>query len=237
MIDHAGMKDVLDLEAGELLLVNKPKDWTSFDVVARIRSMYHIQKIGHAGTLDPKATGLLLLCTGKMTKMIDQFLGLEKEYEGIIEIGAITKSFDSETEVIEKKEINAIRREQIIDIFKLFIGYQMQLPPMYSAVKINGRRLYKDARKGRTVEREPREIFIKEFELTSFEPPFVGFKVVCSKGTYIRSLANDVGVKLGCGAYLKELSRTRIGEYSVNDSYTVEQLHLLGEKFSLTTAL
>lgn len=237
MIDHAGMKETLDLEAGELLLVNKPKDWTSFDVVARIRSMYHIQKIGHAGTLDPKATGLLLICTGKMTKMIDQFLGMEKEYEGIIEIGASTKSFDSETEIIDKKEIGDVHREQILEVFKMFLGFQKQLPPMYSAVKINGRRLYKDARKGKTVERAPREIFIKEFELTSFEPPFIGFRVVCSKGTYIRSLANDVGVKLGCGAYLKELSRTRIGEYSVNDSFPVEQLHLLGKKIILTTAV
>lgn len=227
---HAGQKQFLDLEAGEIILVNKPLNWTSFDIVARIRAMFEIKKIGHAGTLDPRATGLLILCTGKMTKQIDQFQGYEKEYIGIFEVGAVTKSFDTETEVFDIKEFSHITREETEILFRSFVGVQQQLPPMYSAIKMNGRRLYKDARKGKDIERPTREIEIKEFEMTSFAPPYIGFRVVCSKGTYIRSLANDIGVKLGCGAYLKELCRTKIGEFSVTDALPVEQLHLLEPK-------
>ncbi len=230
MWQHAGQKESLDLEAGEIILVNKPLNWTSFDIVARIRAMFEIKKIGHAGTLDPRATGLLILCTGKMTKQIDQFQGYEKEYTGIFEIGAVTKSFDTETEVFETKDFSQINRIEVEILFRSFIGIQQQLPPMYSAIKMNGRRLYKDARKGREIERPTREIEIKEFEMTSFAPPYIGFRVVCSKGTYIRSLANDIGEKLGCGAYLKELCRTKIGQFSVTDALPVEQLHLLEPK-------
>ncbi len=230
MWEHAGQKESLDLEAGEIILVNKPLNWTSFDIVARIRAMFEIKKIGHAGTLDPRATGLLILCTGKMTKQIDQFQGYEKEYTGIFEIGAVTKSFDTETEVFETKDFSQINRIEVEILFRSFIGIQQQLPPMYSAIKMNGRRLYKDARKGREIERPTREIEIKEFEMMSFAPPYIGFRVVCSKGTYIRSLANDIGEKLGCGAYLKELCRTKIGQFSVTDALPVEQLHLLEPK-------
>lgn len=237
MWEHAGEKQALDLEAGEIILVNKPLNWTSFDIVARIRAMFEIKKIGHAGTLDPRATGLLILCTGKMTKKIDQFIGWEKEYTGLIEIGAVTKSFDTETEVIEQKDFSAVTKDEVEQILKSFLGVQQQLPPMYSAIKKNGRRLYKDARKGKEVERATREISIKEFEMTSFDPPHIGFRVVCSKGTYVRTLANDIGVKLGCGAYLKQLHRTRIGQFSVNDALPVEQLHLLEQKIHTKAAL
>jgi len=227
---HAGVKESLHLEEGEIILVNKPVDWTSFDIVHRVRAMFEIKKIGHAGTLDPKATGLLILCTGKMTKKIDQFMDWEKEYTGIIELGGITKSFDTETEVIERKEFSHVSESELKHVIYGFIGIQQQLPPMYSAIKKNGRRLYKDARKGKEIERATREIEIKEFEMTSLNLPYVGFRVVCSKGTYIRSLANDIGVKLGCGAYLKQLTRTRIGEFHVNEALPVEQLHTLEPK-------
>ncbi len=230
MWEHAGQKQSLDLEAGEIILVDKPLNWTSFDIVARIRAMFEIKKIGHAGTLDPRATGLLILCTGKMTKQIDQFQGYDKEYTGILEIGAVTKSFDTETEVTDRKDVSGITEELCKDVFKSFLGIQQQLPPMYSAIKMNGRRLYKDARKGRDIERPTREVEIKEIEMTSFNTPFIGFRVVCSKGTYIRSLANDIGVKLNCGAYLKELRRTKIGAFDVSDALPVEQLHSLEPK-------
>ncbi len=230
MWEHAGLKSTLDFEMGEILLVDKPIDWTSFDVVARVRSMFSIKKIGHAGTLDPKATGLLILCTGKMTKSMIEFQNLKKEYTGIIELGATTKSFDSETEVTETKEIKGITSRQIEDVLKTFVGVHQQLPPMFSAIKKNGRRLYKDARKGREIERESRTVHIYEFEMTSFDLPYIQFRVVCSKGTYIRSLANDTGRKLGCGAYLKELRRTKIGEYSVDRAMKMDQLHLMHHK-------
>ncbi len=230
MKPHAGTKEILDFEAGEIILVNKPLDWTSFDVVARIRSFYGIKKIGHAGTLDPKATGLLILCTGKMTKQISEFQDFEKEYIGIMEIGAVTKSFDSETEVIDKKEFSHVTPEVIRDTFRTFLGVQQQLPPMYSAIKKDGKRLYKYARKGREIQRETREVIIKEFDMTSFHPPEVGFRVVCSKGTYIRALADDAGQKLGCGAYLKTLVRTKIGSYLLTDAMSMEEIHMLGSK-------
>lgn len=229
-MQHAGMKEILNLEEGEIILVNKPLDWTSFDIVARIRAMFEIKKIGHAGTLDPKATGLLILCTGKMTKQIDTFIGWDKEYTGIFELGAITKSFDTETEVFDNKDVSGITEFDIKHGFSKFIGVQQQLPPMYSAIKLNGRRLYKDARKGKDIERATRTVEIKEFEMTSFNLPFVGFRVVCSKGTYIRSLANDVGVMLGTGAYLKQLTRTRIGDFHVDEALPVELLHTLEPK-------
>jgi len=237
MWQHAGQKEALDLEAGEIILVNKPLDWTSFDVVARLRSMYSIKKIGHAGTLDPKATGLLIICTGKMTKAMLQFSELDKEYVGIMELGSATKSFDSETEIIETKDYTNITSSEVEKVFESYIGRQKQIPPMYSAVKLNGKRLYKFARKGREVEREAREIFINEFEMISLDLPYVGFRVVCSKGTYIRSLANDCGIKLGCGAYLKQLTRTAIGPFKVEDAYTVDTLHLLEQKLQPAAVL
>jgi tRNA pseudouridine55 synthase len=230
MWEHAGIKEHINFDEGEIILVHKPLDWTSFDIVARLRSMYRIKKIGHAGTLDPKATGLLIICTGQKTKSITEFQDLEKEYEGIIELGSTTKSFDSETEIVERKPVSGITVEKVNSIFASFVGEQQQIPPMYSAVKKNGRRLYKDARKGREVDREARRIYIKSFDVVSFTLPFVGFRVVCSKGTYVRSLAHDVGILLGCGGYLKELTRTRIGEFLLSDALSIEKFHLLQNK-------
>ncbi len=230
MIQHVGEKSLIDFEVGEMLLVNKPLQWTSFDVVGRLRGMFRIRKIGHAGTLDPRATGLLIVCTGKMTKSIDQFSALEKEYVGTMELGAVTASFDAETEVVDRKDFSAVTTKQILDSFESFKGQQFQIGPMYSARKFQGKRLYKYARKGKTIERQPREIFISKFDLLDVQLPFVKFRVVCSKGTYIRTLVNDCGAMLGCGAYLTQLTRTRIGEYDLDMAIDVEQLHTLENK-------
>lgn len=209
---------------GEILLIDKPLDWTSFDVVKRIRWTFGVKKAGHAGTLDPKATGLLIVCTGKKTKEIDRFVGLEKEYRGTMELGVRTPSHDSETEVVERREIQGVTLETLQSVAGEFVGKQLQTPPMYSAVKLRGKPLYKYARRGKSVEREPKEIEIVEFEVTKFEPPFAEFRVVCSKGTYIRSLVDDVGQRLGCGATLRSLRRLRIGPYHVDRALTIEEL-------------
>lgn len=206
---------------GEILLVDKPLDWTSFDVVNRIRKEHQIKKIGHAGTLDPKATGLLILCTGPQTKTIDRFVGLEKEYKGKMELGVRTESFDSEGETIETRSYSDISIDLILSTTGQFIGKQQQLPPMYSAVKVKGKPLYKYARKGKTIERVPKGIEIREFEITNVLLPMVDFRVVCSKGTYIRALVEDFGLALGCGATLRALRRTRIGTHHVKDASTV----------------
>ncbi|MDE3057262.1 MAG: tRNA pseudouridine(55) synthase TruB [Bacteroidota bacterium] len=208
-------------EEGNVLLIDKPLGWTSFDVVNRVRKAFQVKKAGHAGTLDPKATGLLIVCTGKKTKTIDEYAGLEKEYEGVMELGATTPSFDSETEVKERKDFSAITGEQVTRVLQSFIGRQLQVPPMYSAVKHNGKPLYKFARKGRIIERAPRAIVISEIEVQAVRLPFVHFRIVCSKGTYIRALADDCGKKLGCGAYLKQLRRTRIGDFHVADAIQI----------------
>jgi tRNA pseudouridine55 synthase len=218
-----------DSEEGSMLLVDKPLDWTSFDVVNRVRQLFHVKKAGHAGTLDPKATGLLIICTGKKTKTIDEFSALEKEYEAVLELGASTPSLDSETEIAERKEFSSISEEQVREVLQSFIGQQLQTPPMYSAVKHNGKPLYKFARKGRTVERAPREVFIRDIEITAIQLPLVHFRIVCSKGTYIRALVDDCGKKLGCGAYVKELRRTRIGNYRVADALQIPRLHELAQ--------
>ena len=211
-------------ENGEVLLLDKPLDWTSFDVVKRIRWAFKVAKAGHAGTLDPRATGLLIVCTGKKTKTIDQFVGLEKEYIGTFELGIRTASFDSETEISERKPYDAVTLERINEEIRQFLGKSFQVPPMYSAVKHHGKPLYKYARRGKEIARETKEIEIMEFEVTAFRSPQVEFRVVCSKGTYIRSLVDDLGQRLGCGAMLSSLRRTRIGQYHVRDAMTVEQL-------------
>jgi len=220
----------LDFEKGEVLLVDKPLNWTSFDVVHRVRDLFHVKKVGHAGTLDPKATGLLILCTGKKTKEIDTFTGQEKEYEGIMQLGATTVSFDSETPEQDQKDFLRIDEKQILDVFSTFVGVQLQVPPMYSAVKYGGKPLYKYARKGRSLERQPREITISEFTLIKMDLPLVYFRVVCSKGTYIRSVVDECGKKLLCGAYLKELRRTRIGSLSLQQALQIEDLHSLRDR-------
>jgi tRNA pseudouridine55 synthase len=214
----------LDLVDGEVFLVKKPHGWTSFDVVARMRSIFHIEKIGHAGSLDPLATGLMIVCTGRMTKTIDRFVGLEKEYIAGIRLGARTSSFDSETPVLETCSVDGVTPGQVADVLSGLVGMQTQLPPMWSAAKVGGKPLYKYARKGRVVPRSPREVFIKSITPIVIDIPEVTFNVICSKGTYIRTLADDIGVRLGCGAHLVALERTRIGEFRLEDAVTIEEL-------------
>jgi tRNA pseudouridine55 synthase len=207
---------------GIMLLLDKPKEYTSARVVNIVKKFLNVNKAGHSGTLDPKATGLMIICTGKMTKKLNDLLGSEKEYEGTMILGEKTMSFDTETEVYERAEISHITEENIKDNVKGFLGELQQIPPMYSAVKHKGKPLYKMARKGIVMERAPRNINIKEFEITAVDMPRVDFRVNCSKGTYIRTLVSDFGERLGTGAYLKELRRTRIGDYDIKDSITVD---------------
>jgi tRNA pseudouridine55 synthase len=211
-------------DEGRVLLVNKPFSWTSFDVVNKLRNKLKIKKIGHAGTLDPLATGLLIICTGKMTKQIETFMGLEKEYTGIFVIGQTTPSHDLETEVSEPKDISGVTTEMITEVVKSLTGNISQLPPMHSAIKVGGKRAYKFARKGKEVELKPREVEVKEFEITSTQLPELHFRIVCSKGTYIRSLARDLGEGIGAGAYLSQLCRTRIGSYKLEDALTIDEV-------------
>jgi len=212
-----------DFEGGEVLLVKKPKGWSSFDVVKRLRSLLHIEKIGHAGTLDPMASGLLIICTGRKTKEMEKFKTLEKEYEGVMEIGARTRSFDTETEVFERRPLDGITEEKLRGLFSEFMGEIVQVPPLYSAVKVRGRRLYKYARKGKSVDPPRRQVTVSKFEPTGISLPEVAFRVLCSKGTYVRTLVDDFGQRLGCGAYLKSLVRTRVGGFRLEDALSIEE--------------
>jgi len=205
-------------ELGQVLLIDKPLDWTSFDVVRKLRSIIKIKKIGHAGTLDPLATGLLIVCTGKFTKKINEYMGMEKEYTGTFTLGAITPTYDLESEPVEQRSIEGITEEQIHAATLPFTGEIQQTPPIHSAVKQNGKPVYLLARKGVDVQLEPRTIKIHHFSIEKIELPVVHFRVVCSTGTYIRSLANDYGQQLGCGAYLSSLRRTRIGAFKAEDA-------------------
>lgn len=221
---------------GQLLLIDKPLEWTSFQVVNKIRwairKTYGIKKIkvGHAGTLDPLATGLMLICTGKMTKQIERFMGMDKAYTGTMCLGATTPSYDLETEVSERKSVHHISANMLERTRAQFLGVIQQKPPLHSAIKKDGKRLYTLARAGETTEILSREITISAFELTTVKLPEVSFSVSCSKGTYIRSLAHDFGQALGCGAHLTALHRTTIGNYSLSDSLTLAAfLHNLEE--------
>lgn len=200
-----------------ILLADKPLDYTSADIVRIFKKEFDIPKIGHSGTLDPKATGLLVLCTGKMTKKITEFIDYDKSYEGVIRIGAVTKSFDTETGEECVKDVSGVSDEDLENVRKSFLGEIMQLPPMYSALKHKGKPLYKFARKGREIERAPRKIFVNEFDVWKVSETEVGFRISASKGAYIRCIANDFGEKLGTGGYLKELRRTRVGEFELGD--------------------
>jgi tRNA pseudouridine55 synthase len=211
-------------DEGRLLLIDKPLEWTSFDVVNKLRKKLKIKKIGHAGTLDPLATGLLIICVGKMTKRIEEYMGLEKEYTGKFVIGQTTPSHDLETEVSEKMDISGITPEQIQNAVKLLTGKISQLPPLHSAIKVGGKRAYQYARKGKELELAPRDVEVREFEITGFAPPEVTFRIVCSKGTYIRGIARDFGKALGVGAYLSQLCRTRIGNFKLSDAQTVDEV-------------
>jgi len=204
-------------------LINKSLYWTSFDAVRKIRNLIKVKKVGHAGTLDPLATGLLIICTGKFTKKINEYMAREKEYTGSFTLGAVTPTYDLESEPVQVKSVESISSEQIFKATEKFTGEILQTPPAHSAIKVEGKRVYELARKGQEVKLEPRKITIKEFEITGIDLPVVQFRVVCSTGTYIRSLANDFGQELGCGAYLSGLCRTRIGEFLLSDAMTVEE--------------
>lgn len=211
-------------EEGRVLLINKPLRWTSFDVVNKLRYKLKIKKIGHAGTLDPLATGLLIICTGKFTKRIEEFMGLEKEYTGKFVLGQTTPSYDLETEVSEPKAISHLTSEMILEATKPLTGIIQQLPPAHSAIRIGGKRAYEFARKGQEVELKTREVEVREFEITSIQLPVISFRISCSKGTYIRSIARDFGENLGVGAYLSELCRTRIGTHRLEDAKPIEDI-------------
>ena len=224
-----------DYRTGELLLINKPYTWSSFQAVNKLKhalkkhpslllddKLVHL-KIGHAGTLDPLATGLLIICTGKKTKEISSFQDLPKEYTGTFFIGATTPCYDNEKEVDEIFPTEHINEELVLETAKSFIGKQEQVPPMFSAVKVDGKRLYKLARIGEEIELKARPIEILEFEITRCELPLVDFRIACTKGTYIRSIARDFGLALNSGAYLDTLCRTKIGHFSIADAKTPEE--------------
>ncbi len=212
----------LDFQTGEVILVDKPYGWTSFKVIYKIRKAIDVKKVGHAGTLDPLATGLLIICTGKKTKEITSYQGLEKTYTGTILLGKSSPSMDLETEISSEKPVDNISEEDIMKVRNAFLGKILQVPPMYSAVKLNGKNLYKLARKGKSIERTPREVSVSKFDIKEINLPEVHFEIKCSKGTYIRAIADDFGGKLGCGGLLSSLRRTHIGPYSVKDAFNVD---------------
>lgn len=224
-----------DYRSGELLLINKPYGWSSFQAVNKLKyglkkhdsllldgKFIHL-KIGHAGTLDPLATGLLIICTGKKTKEISGFQDLKKEYTGTFYLGATTPCYDKEKEIDQRYDIDHITDELILETAKSFIGQQEQVPPMFSAIKVNGKRVYELARDGKEIELKARPIEILEFEVTRIQLPFVDFRITCTKGTYIRSIARDFGLALNSGAFLDALCRTKIGDYDIKNALTPEE--------------
>lgn len=218
------LQPLQEFAEGKVLLIDKPIDWTSFDVVKKIRGLCKIPKVGHAGTLDPLATGLLIVCTGKFTKKINEYMSMEKEYTGSITLGATTPTFDLESEPENFMPYEHITIETIQQIInEQFTGEVKQIPPMFSAIKKDGAPLYLAARKGITLEIEPRTINIVAFEITKLELPKVYFRIVCTTGTYIRSIANDIGKVLGTGGYLSSLCRTRIGVFNNADAISVKE--------------
>ncbi len=208
---------------GDMLLIDKPYGWTSFGVVAQLKK-WTKAKIGHAGTLDPLASGLVILCTGKWTKKLTALLGLKKEYTGIIQLGEVTPTYDLESFPQDKKETSHLTEEMIHEVIKQFTGEITQFPPIHSAIKQEGKPVYELARQGIEVVMKSREVTISEFELTKIALPELHFRIECSSGTYIRSLANDVGAALGVGGYLKMLRRTAIGEYRIEEAYSMDEL-------------
>jgi tRNA pseudouridine55 synthase len=209
---------------GKMLLIDKPLGWTSFNMVQKVRWLTKVTKVGHAGTLDPLATGLLIICTGKFTKQINEYMGMEKEYQGSLVLGATTPTYDLESEPENFTSLDSISENKIREATTKFIGEIFQMPPQHSAIKKDGKRLYESARKGIEVKVDPRKITISEFEITKIELPNVHFRVVCSTGTYIRSLVKDFGDTLGVGAYMSELRRTRIGNFTVSEAMQWEEL-------------
>lgn len=211
-------------ETGRVLLINKPFQWTSFDVVNKLRHLLKIKKIGHAGTLDPLATGLLIICTGKMTRRIEEFMGLEKEYTGKFILGKTTPSHDLETKISEGNDISSLTDKLIQEATIAFTGTIQQIPPLHSAIKIGGKRAYEFARQGQHMELKAREVEISTFEISRIQLPEISFRIVCSRGTYIRSIARDFGDALGVGAYLSELCRTRIGTYTIENAQALDDV-------------
>ena len=209
---------------GQTLLVDKDLDWTSFDVVKKIKNIIKCKKVGHAGTLDPLATGLLIICTGKNTKKINDIQNQDKVYTGEFILGKSTPSHDLETEFNSQKDIKNITSNRIEEVSKRFVGEQLQRPPKFSAVKVNGKRAYEYARDNEEVKIKEKNINIYEFKITEFNLPNISFKISCTKGTYIRSIARDFGEKLGCGAVLSKLRRIEIGNYNVEDAFKVNDL-------------
>ena len=219
-----------DFKSGEVILIDKPFGWTSFKVVHIIRKITGAKKVGHAGTLDPLATGLLIVCTGKKTKEIIKYQEGEKTYTGIISLGKKTSSMDLETEVIEVKPFSGITNSDIESVKDSFLGEILQIPPMYSALKVKGKTLYNLARKGKIIKREPRKVQVSKFLIKNIKLPDIEFEITCSKGTYIRAIANDLGEKLGTVAVLSSLRRTNIGDYSVKNALKVEEFKRILQK-------
>ena len=210
-----------------VLLVDKPRDHTSHDVIARLRGKLRMRKIGHAGTLDPMATGLLVVLVGKATRVSQYIISLDKEYEGTIELGKTTDSQDADGQTMETRPVPALTEDEVRAAMQGFLGDQYQTPPMFSAIKIDGVPLYKRARRGEDVEREPRFIRVMSWDLLRFESPRIDFRLRCTKGTYVRTLANDLGNKLGCGAHLCALRRTATDKLNVSQALTMEEIERL----------
>ena len=211
----------VDFSEGEIILIDKPSGPTSFQVVHKIRKVTGVKKVGHSGTLDPKASGLMIVCTGKKTKEMDRFINLNKTYSGIIRLGLTSPSMDTETDCSEVPLSEDLEEKNILEVRDSFLGEIKQTPPMYSAIKVNGKKLYNLARKGKTIEREPRKIVIEKFDINKIELPDIHFTITCSKGTYIRVIADDFGKKLKTGGILFELRRTGIGDFNVDDSLSI----------------
>jgi tRNA pseudouridine55 synthase len=214
-------------ELDGVLLVDKPTDHTSHDVIARLRGKLKMKRIGHAGTLDPMATGVLVVLVGKATRASQYLMSLDKEYSGTIKLGAVTNTQDAEGEVLETRPVPPLTDAEIRAVTQTFIGDQYQMPPMFSAIKIDGVPLYKSARKGEEIEREPRFVRISSFELTRIALPEIDFVVRCTKGTYVRTIAHDFGAKLGCGGHLSSLRRTATGKFVVAQCLTLDQIQAL----------
>lgn len=233
MLPFAPYLQEADFLSGALLLIDKPQDWTSFDVVnkvrGKLRNKYKIKniKVGHSGTLDPMATGLLLVCTGKWTKELQQLTGLDKKYAATIKLGIETDTYDAEGKVISEKEIPELTKQALEEVFKKYTGEFDQLPPIYSAIKKDGQKLYDLARAGKEVKVEPRRVKVYDLKLIAFNSSEIQIEVHCGSGFYVRSLAHDLGVELGCGAHLSALQRTAIGEYSIKDAISMQEF---GEK-------
>jgi tRNA pseudouridine55 synthase len=207
-----------------ILLIDKPQEWTSHDAVAKIRNFFQLNKVGHGGTLDPNATGLIAILIGRGTKLSAKVMGSDKTYEGEILFGVETDSQDTDGEVIAEKDPSGITEEQLRDEMRAAVGDQMQMPPMVSAIKKDGVPLYKLARKGQEIEREPRFIHVYKFALNSFEPPRATFEVKCTKGTYVRTIAHDLGQRLGCGACLSQLRRTQSGNFDISNAWKLDDI-------------